>query len=257
MIIATFNVNSVRSRYLNLIEFLNNKNPDVVLLQEIKCQKEQFPFMELEDLGYNIKVKGQKSYNGVAVLSKYSIDDYSDALPTFIEDENARYIEAFINGYRIVNIYSPNGNPIDSPKFDYKIKWLEKFTEHIKNLLKLDEPLIIGGDYNVAHTDREIYDPKQYKDNAIAHPKAREIFNSILNLGLTDAYRAINPDKEDAYTWFGYRGAGFLKHHGLLLDYFLLSPNAADNLINAEIDLETRAKDKPSDHAPLIIEMKG
>ena len=257
MIIATFNVNSVRAHLPNILEWIKDFSPDVILMQEIKCETDVFPYMEFEDMGYNVKVFGQKTYNGVAILSKFSIEDVIFGLPTFPNDTQARYIEAVIDGHvRVASVYAPNGNPVPSEKFEYKKEWMKYFYEHVKSLLNNDEELILGGDFNVALTDREIYNPKAFEDDAITQPESRQAMQKLFDLGLSDGYRLLNPDNDKAYTYFGYRGGCFQKGFGILLDYFLLNTKAKKNLTNAGIDLSPRGKEKPSDHTPLWIEVK-
>ena len=257
MIIATFNVNSVRAHLENILNWIDNENPDVILMQEIKCQNEQFPYSFFEDRGYNIKVYGQKSYNGVAILSRFSIEDVVFGLPTYEEDTSARYIEALIDGrIRVASVYAPNGNPVPSEKFEYKIYWMEKFKEYLSTLLQNDEPIILGGDYNVALTDREIYNPSAFVDDAIAQPESRQAMNKLFNLGFNDTYRIFYPNEDKAYTYYGYRGGCFQKRYGILLDYFLTNDKAKDLITNAGIDITPRGNEKPSDHTPLWIEVK-
>ena len=257
MIIATFNVNSVRAHLLNILNWIKEFSPDVILMQEIKCENHAFPYMEFEDAGYNVKVFGQKSYNGVAILSRPSIEDVTTSLPTFPEDKSARYIEAVIDGHiRIASVYAPNGNPVPSEKFEYKKEWMNRFHDHIKTLLNNDEPLIFGGDFNVALTDREIYNPKAFEDDAITQPESRQGMKNLFDLGLTDTYRIFNPNNDKAYTYFGYRGGCFQKGYGILLDYFLINDKAKSIVTGAGIDLSPRGKEKSSDHTPLWIEVK-
>ncbi|MBP3615778.1 MAG: exodeoxyribonuclease III [Alphaproteobacteria bacterium] len=258
MIIATFNVNSVRAHIQNILDWIDEFSPDVILMQEIKCETDVFPYMEFEDKGYNVKAFGQKSYNGVAILSRFSIEDVTTGLPTFPSDTSARYIEAVIDGHiRIASVYAPNGNPVPSEKFEYKKEWMEHFIEHIKSLMNNDEELIIGGDFNVALTDREIYNPKAFEDDAITQPESREGMKKLFDLGLIDSYRIFNPDNDKAYSYFGYRGGCFQKGYGILLDYFLINEKAKSIITNAGIDTSPRGREKPSDHTPLWIEVKG
>lgn len=257
MKIATFNVNSVRAHAQNILDWIHNFSPDVILMQEIKCQNNAFPYSVFEDEGFNIKILGQKSYNGVAILSKYSIEDIVYGLPTFKEDDNARYIEAVVDGrYKVASIYAPNGNPIGTSKFDYKLEWMKHFQTYIKTLLNNDEALFLGGDFNVALTDKEIYNPKAFIDDAIAQPESRNAMNDLFSLGFVDAYRLFYPDNDKAYTYFGYRGNCFLKGYGILIDYFLVNEKAKSFIIDAGIDTTPRGNLKPSDHAPLWIEVK-
>jgi exodeoxyribonuclease-3 len=258
MIIATFNVNSVRAHIQNILDWIDEFSPDVIVMQEIKCETDVFPYMEFEDKGYNVKAFGQKSYNGVAILSRFSIEDVTTGLPTFPSDTNARYIEAVIDGHiRIASVYAPNGNPVPSEKFEYKKEWMEHFIEHIKSLMNNDEELIIGGDFNVALTDREIYNPKAFEDDAITQPESREGMKKLFDLGLIDSYRIFNPDNDKAYSYFGYRGGCFQKGYGILLDYFLINEKVKSIITNAGIDTSPRGREKPSDHTPLWIEVKG
>ncbi|MDE6223851.1 MAG: exodeoxyribonuclease III [Alphaproteobacteria bacterium] len=257
MIIATFNVNSVRAHLENILNWIKNESPDVILMQEIKCQNEQFPYEFFENEGYNIKVYGQKAYNGVAILSRYSIEDVVTGLPTYKEDSSARYIEALIDGrLRVASVYAPNGNPVPSEKFSYKLLWMERFKEHLQTLLKNDEPIILGGDFNVALTDREIYNPLAFVDDAIAQPESRQAMQELFDLGFNDTYRLFDPDNDKAYTYFGYRGGCFQKGYGILLDYFLTNDKAKDLITSAGISIEPRGNEKPSDHTPLWIEVK-
>ncbi len=257
MKIATFNVNSVRAHIENILNWIEEFSPDVILMQEIKCQTELFPYSVFEDVGYNVKAFGQKSYNGVAILSKYSIEDVVCGLPTFQEDDSARYIEALIDGrIRVASVYAPNGNPVPSPKFNYKLDWMVKFEAYIQSIIKNDEALILGGDFNVALTDREIYNPKAFVDDAIAQPESRRAMLSLFNLGLTDTYRLFYPENDKAYTYFGYRGNCFNKGYGILIDYFLINNKAKELVTGAGIDLSPRGKEKPSDHTPLWIELR-
>lgn len=257
MIIATFNVNSVRAHLENILNWIDSESPDVILMQEIKCINEQFPYEFFEDKGYNVKVFGQKSYNGVAILSRFSIEDVVIGLPTYSEDTSARYIEALIDGrFRVASVYAPNGNPVPSEKFEYKLYWMEKFKEYLNTLIKNDEPLFIGGDFNVALTDKEIYNPKAFENDAIAQPQSRKAMNEVFDLGFFDTYRLFYPNNEKAYTYFGYRGGCFQKGYGILLDYFLTNEKAKELITNAGIDISPRGNDKPSDHTPLWIEVK-
>ena len=257
MKIATFNVNSVRAHLENILNWIDDFSPDVILMQEIKCQTEMFPYEFFEDKGYNIKVYGQKSYNGVAILSKYYIEDVKCGLPTFTDDMNARYIEAVIDGrVKVASIYAPNGNPVPSEKFDYKLKWMDCFCEYVKQLQKQNEPLILGGDFNVALSDKEIYNPKAFVDDAIAQPESRAGMQKLFDLGLFDSYRLFHQNNDKAYTYFGYRGNCFTKGYGILLDYFLINDKAKDLIIDAGIDLTPRGQTQPSDHTPLWIEIE-
>lgn len=250
MKIATWNVNSIRARLPNVIDWLKTVSPDVALLQELKTREETFPFMELEDLGYNIAVSGQKTWNGVAILSKHSIEDVTKQLPG--ADSQARYIEAIIDGHiRVASVYAPNGNPIGTAKFTYKLEWLDHLKKHISHLLKNNEMFVLGGDYNVAPTAQDVYSEKAYEDDAIIALEAREKFKQIMALDIIDAFRKLHPDKKDAYSYWSYWRGHWKKNHGVLLDFLLLSPQAEKKLKTAGIDTKPRGQEKASDHTPV------
>lgn len=262
MRIASWNVNSVKMRIGGVLAWLREARPDVVLLQEIKCQAEAFPRLEIEDLGYNLGVVGQKAYNGVAILSKHPLSVERTALPGE-EDGQARYVEGLIEGpardggravLRVASIYLPNGNPAGSEKFSYKLAWMERLRAHVETLLALEEVLVLGGDYNVAPTDDDVYDPVGWRDDALCRPESRARFRAILHLGLTDAYRALNPAPH-AYTFWDYQQGRWSRDEGLRIDHLLLSPQAADRLLASGIDRGPRGRDKPSDHAPVWCEL--
>lgn len=254
MRVATWNVNSIRVRLNHVKEFITKKKPDVLLLQELKAQNHDIPKNELEDLGFNIIFKGQKSYNGVAILSKHPITDIKDNLYDNIQEEQARYIECWIdsspNGIRVASIYLPNGNPINSDKFDYKIEWMDKLKTRAEKLLSYEETTILGGDYNVCPHDKDASNPEMMKNDALFQPLSRNKFREILNLGYFDAWNTIN--KHSEWTYWDY-GRAFEQNKGLRIDHFLLSPKALDKLESIEIEKYFRALEKPSDHAPVII----
>lgn len=256
--IAAWNVNSIKARIARVLEYLRHAKPDIALLQETKCMDDGFPRMEIEDLGYNLAIKGQKSYNGVAILSKYPLEDVVTELPGEPADDHARYIEAFVScgktPLRVASIYLPNGNPVDSEKFPYKLAWLERLRKHAKELLKNEEVLVLGGDYNVCPTDDDVYDPEIFANDALCRTESRAGFRKILNLGFTDAFRALN-DTPHAYTFWDYQAGAWAKDHGLRIDHILLSPQAADRLQASGIDRKERGKDKASDHAPVWCEL--
>lgn len=255
MKIATFNVNSVKARLPRVLEWLDEAKPDVALLQEIKCQDEQFPRLEIEDKGYNVAVHGQKSYNGVAILSKRPIQDVARGLPGDPSDEQARYIEATVEGVRVASIYLPNGNPWPGEKFDYKLAWMGRLVRHIRDgLLPLEMPIALGGDYNVCPTDDDIYDPEGWADDALCRPESRAQFRTLVNLGLTEAWRALHREI-GVYSFWDYQAGRWQRDEGLRIDHFLLSPQAADRLVAAEIDQVPRGREKASDHTPVWCEL--
>lgn len=253
--IATWNVNSIRARLPRIIEWLHEASPDIVLLQETKVINENFPSEEIEDLGYNIAKKGQKSYNGVAILSKFSIEDVVYNLPGDQSDEQARYIEAFTKNVRVASVYVPNGNPTLTDKFDYKLAWMDRLIKYAKEKLSQEDVLVIAGDYNVCPSSLDVYDPSGWVDDALCHPETRKRFRTLLNLGFTDAFRALNSGP-GFYSFWDYTGGAWQKDFGLRIDHLLLSPEAADLLNDSGIDKNPRAKEKPSDHTPVWIQLK-
>ena len=250
MKIASWNVNSIKARLPRVIEWLEEARPDVALLQETKTEDHAFPSLEIEDLGYNIAVHGQKSYNGVAILAKSPLEDIQTGLPGFEDDDQARYIEATVSGVRVATIYLPNGNPAPGPKFDYKLEWMQHLKKRIQNLLKTEEPLVFGGDYNVCPTDDDVYDPEGWQDDALCRPESRAQFHAIVNLGLTNALRQFKTGP-GIYSFWDYQGGAWQKDHGLLIDHLLLSPQAADRLSDAGVDRTVRGREKASDHVPV------
>lgn len=254
--IATWNVNSVRPRLPHLLEWLASDHaPDVALLQETKVVDENFPTMEIEELGYNIAIHGQKTYNGVAILSKYPLEDVITALPGDETDEQARYIEAVVclpdEAVRVASVYVPNGQEVGSDKFAYKMAFYDRLHTHLKTLLTYDELMVIGGDYNVAPHPIDVYAPAQLDGTVCYHPKERDKLRALFNLGLYDAWRVQWPDKQQ-FSWWDYRGNGWGQNKGLRIDHLLLSPQATDRLRACETLDAMRGKEKASDHAPVI-----
>ena len=253
--IATWNVNSIKARLPNLLAWLKSAAPDVVLLQELKCIDDNFPRLEIEELGYNVAVHGQKTYNGVAILAKAALEDVMAGLPGDKKDTQARYLEATINGLRVASIYLPNGNPIKTEKFDYKLAWMDRLIRHAEQLLASEQPVILGGDYNVIPQDEDVYDPRAFETDALAQPESRQRFRTLLNLGFTEALRALHGEAH-LYTFWDYQGGGWQNDHGLRIDHFLLSPQAADRLEACDIDREPRGKPKASDHTPVVCRLR-
>lgn len=250
MRIVTWNVNSIKARLPVVLHWLKREMPDVLLMQELKTVDENFPALEFEELGYHVATHGQKTYNGVAILSRTAMTDIHRGLPGDPDDDQARYIEAAISGIRIASIYLPNGNPAPGEKFDYKLKWMKRLLTHAKKLLAEEAPFVLGGDFNVCPTDEDVYDPKGFADDALCRPESRAAFRTLLNLGLTDALRTYSP-KGHIYTYWDYQGGAWAKDHGLRIDHFLLSPQAADRLTGAGVDRKPRAVEKASDHTPV------
>ena len=253
MKILTLNINSIRAHAESFIDILRRGEYDTILVQELKVETTQFPHNLFDEYGYNIRVFGQKSWNGVAVFSKYSIEDVTRGMPGYA-DPNARFIECVIGGrVRVINTYMPNGDTVDSPKFPYKLEWMRAFTDYIASYIDSPEPVVIAGDFNVALTDRDIWKPANYVGIAIAAPAARDIMQSWLDAGWCDEWRTRHPDDID-YTWYGYRGGDTVgKKMGLRLDYFLTNRVAHQMVKSCEIDLEPRLADKPTDHTGLAL----
>jgi exodeoxyribonuclease III len=254
--IATWNVNSVNARLPNVLEWLRAAQPDVVLLQETKCLDAAFPREAIEDLAYNVATHGQKSYNGVAILSRRPIEDVVPGLPGDPADEQARYLEATVGGLRVASIYLPNGNPVGTDRFAYKLAWMERLRARAEALLELDEPMVLGGDYNVIPEPIDCHDPEAWADDALFQPESRRAFRALLHLGLTDAFRALHPDAARAYSFWDYQKGAFQLDHGIRIDHLLLSPLAADRLAGCTIDKEPRRRPKASDHTPVVVELR-
>jgi exodeoxyribonuclease-3 len=249
--IATWNVNSINARLANVLAWLEAASPDVVLLQEIKCQDASFPREPVEALGYAVATHGQKSYNGVAILSRLPLADVAAGLPGDPADEQARYLEATAGGIRVASIYLPNGNPVGTDKFTYKLAWMERLRAHAEGLLDSGMPVVLGGDYNVIPEPIDCHDPKAWEGDALFRPESRRAFRSLLHLGFTDAFRALHPDEARAYSFWDYQKGAFQLDHGIRIDHLLLSPAAADRLEACSIDKEPRRRPKASDHTPV------
>ncbi len=259
MRIATWNVNSVRQRLDHLLGYLKEQQPDVLCLQEIKCQDEAFPRAEIESAGYNAAVHGQKTFNGVAILSKRPVE-VTRGLPGDDQDTQSRYIEAIVptetgGVVRVASIYLPNGNPPNTDKYAYKLAWMDRLTNYTRELLKLEEPLVLAGDYNVIPEPRDARDPAAWAGDALFLPETRARFRTLLHLGLTDALRATT-DAGDLYTFWDYQAGAWQRNFGIRIDHLLLSPQAADKLQTVAIDKYMRAAEKPSDHVPIRIDLK-
>lgn len=258
MKIATFNVNSVKARLPNLLAWLKSASPDVVLLQEIKCVDDAFPRMEIEELGYNIETHGQKSYNGVAIFSKIPISVERRGLPNLEPednlDEQARYIEALVGPVRVASIYLPNGNPLGTEKFLYKLRWMDRLIAHAQSLLEHEDMVVLGGDYNVIPEDFDCYDIKDMAGDALIQPESRGKFRAIQNLGYVEAFRTLHP-KAREYSFWDYQKGRWQRDQGLRIDHFLLSPQAADKLKNCWIDKAPRGEEKASDHTPVWVDL--
>ena len=256
--IATWNVNSIKQRIDPALAWLAERHPDIVCLQETKCVDDAFPREPFEALGYNVAVHGQKTFNGVALLSKYPFDDLSNGLPGDAEDDHARFIEAVISTahgvLRVASIYLPNGNPPQTEKYSYKIGWMKRLFDYARKRLALGEPLLLGGDFNVIPTAADARNPEAWTGDALYLPRTRAEFRALMNLGLTDAVRAAS-DEPGLYTFWDYQAGAWQKNNGIRIDHMLLSPEAADTLSDVGIDRHVRSWEKPSDHVPVWVDL--
>jgi len=259
MKIASFNINGIKARLPALLDWLAEAKPDVALLQEIKSIDENFPREPIEDLGYTVETHGQKGFNGVALLSRHPVEDVVRGLPGDDADEQARWIEATICGdvtVRVCGLYLPNGNPVPGPKYDYKLAWMERLHDRARDLLAAEEPALMAGDYNIIPQEDDAARPDDWRDDALFLPASRDAYQRILNLGFTEAFRARNAAPMN-YTFWDYQAGAWQKNDGIRIDHFLLTPQAADMLVDCQIDRDTRGREKPSDHVPIWVELQG
>ncbi|HEY7669755.1 MAG TPA: exodeoxyribonuclease III [Hyphomicrobium sp.] len=258
MKIATWNINGVKARIDSALTWLRQATPDVVCLQEIKSEDQAFPASAFEDLGYNVAVHGQKGFNGVAILSKLPFDDVTKGLNSHLGDDQARFIETTISvptgALKIASIYAPNGNPIGTDKFSYKLAWLKRLEAHARALLAEEVPAVLAGDYNVIPEPQDARRPETWAGDALFQPESRAAYRRLLNGGLTDAVRLCHPDP-GVYTFWDYQAGAFQKDDGIRIDHLLLSPQAADRLTAAGVDRVTRGWEKPSDHVPVWVDL--
>jgi exodeoxyribonuclease-3 len=256
--IATWNVNSVKVRLPHLLDFLKSAQPDVLCLQEIKCLADDFPRLEVAALGYKVEALGQRAYNGVALVSKEPARDIHYGLLGDDSDDHARYIEATFGEdgaeVRVASIYLPNGNPVDTDKFSYKLAWMDRLNEHVSNLLRREISFVLAGDYNICPTDDDVYDPVAFRNDALCRIEARSRFRALLYQGLTDGYRAFHREPHK-YTYWDYQAGRWSRDEGLRIDHLLLSPQAADHAVGCDIDKSPRGKDRASDHTPIWCEL--
>lgn len=256
--IATWNVNSIKARLPLVLDWLKTSKPDIALLQETKVTNDNFPAMEIEELGYNLALNGQKTYNGVAILSKYPLDDIITVLPGEDGDDHARYIEAVATvgkeTIRVVSVYVPNGQEVGSDKYAFKMRFYDRLYAHLKMLRHFDEMLVVGGDYNVAPEPIDVHDPEQWEGNILFSLSERRKLRSLLHLGLIDGFRALNPQKVQ-YSWWDYRANAWKANHGLRIDHLLVSPQAADRLSDCLTEESWRDGEKASDHAPVSCQL--
>lgn len=258
VLIATWNVNSIKSRLDVVLRWLDEAKPDLVCLQELKCLEEAFPFQAVEDAGYSAAVLGQKTYNGVALLSRTPLEDVLKGLPGDDQDEQARYVEATVSAgggaVRVGGLYLPNGNPPDTPKYPYKLGWMERLRSHAKRRLALEEPFILAGDYNVIPDRADVKRPDAWTGDALFMPDTRAAWRKLLALGFTDALRACD-EQAGVYTFWDYQAGAWQKNNGIRIDHLLLSPQAADRLVGVRVDKHVRSWERPSDHVPVVLEL--
>ena len=255
MRIATWNVNSVRMRLPLVLAWLEDAKPDVLLLQEIKCEAESFPRFEFDAAGYRSVVVGQKSYNGVALLSREAATDVLEHLPGDESDTQARYVEATVGGVRVASLYLPNGNPVGTDKYTYKLAWMARLKAHMATLLTSEKPVVLGGDYNVIPAPEDIFEPKGWEEDALYRPETRAAWREILNLGYADAFRALHPTQKNAYSFWDYQAGAWQRDNGLRIDHFLLSPEAVDRMKACVLDKTPRGWEKASDHTVVVVEI--
>ncbi len=258
MKIVTWNINGVKARAEGVAAYLREASPDVLCLQEIKNVDEGFPCWIFEDAGYQIQTHGQKGFNGVAIASKFPLEDITRQLPGDDSDDHSRYMEATISrpggAVKIASIYLPNGNPVESPKFGYKLGWMKRLRSRAKELLDDEMPVVLAGDFNVIPEAVDAKRPAAWTGDALFQPESRSAFRGLINLGYTDALRACEPGP-GVFTFWDYQAGAFEKDNGIRIDHLLLSPQAADRLASAGVDRFTRAWEKPSDHVPVWINL--
>ncbi len=254
MKIASWNVNSVKARLGLIVDWLRVENPDFLLMQEIKCETQAFPLYEFSSLGYEVSLVGQKSYNGVAILSRNKPDIRALSLPDDETDMQARYIEIEAAGVVLVNVYVPNGNPVESEKYPYKLRWLHRLQNRLKALYAEGRAVIIGGDFNIIPEALDCFDAAAWQGDALFRPEVRALWRSFCHIGYIDAFRALHP-AEKAYSFWDYQQNAFARNAGIRIDHFLLSPEAADRLQDCKIDITPRGLTQPSDHTPIIINL--
>ena len=256
MKLVSYNLNGIRARLPRLLEWLEREKPDVVCLQELKCADEALPTADIEALGYQGVWHGQKGFNGVAILARETKPELRCVgMPGDPDDVQSRYIEAEVGGVIVASIYLPNGNPVGTEKFDYKIRWMERLREHARELLALERPVVLAGDWNVVPEDRDVFSIRATAHDAVTQPETRQVWRRIVNQGWTDALRAFHPDDPKLYTFWDYTAGCWQRDLGFRLDHLLCSPEAADRLRGAGVDRWARGEEKASDHAPTWIEL--
>lgn len=251
--VATWNINSIKARLEAVQDWLGRHQPDVLMLQEIKCTNETFPKEAFESLGYFVHVHGQPAYHGVATLTRMPAELVTTQL--LDDDTHPRFMDVAYHGLRLINIYAPNGNPLGTEKFEYKLRWLQRLYEYLQDLRRQRIPFMIAGDYNIIPTAHDARHPEQWMNDALYQPESRAMWQRLLALGLTDAYRALHPHDTDAYTFWDYQAGAWQRNNGIRIDHALLSPTLTDRLEKCWIDRTPRDGERPSDHTPLIVEI--
>ncbi len=255
--VATWNINGIKARLETVLDWLRQTEPDIAALQEIKSIDEGFPGEAFESIGYNVATHGQKSFNGVALLSKRPLEDIRRGLPGEESDVQARYIEGVVSlssgrSLRIGCLYLPNGNPTDSDKYPYKLAWMDRLITHAQDLLKYEEPLLLIGDYNVIPADEDVHDPHAWTGDALCLPQTRQRFRALKNLGFYDAFYACDR-RSGQYSFWDYQAGAWPKNNGIRIDHVMMSPHAIDLLQTASIERPQRGSEKPSDHVPVVV----
>src|ERR1700761_6962386 len=254
MKIATWNVNSIRARLDHVSMWIKEQQPDVLMMQELKA--DEFPALVFQALGYESVAVTQKAYNGVAVLSRTPIETLRTALAGDEADSHARYLEMTIAGIRMVNIYLPNGNPVRSEKFPYKLAWMDRLIKEMAEWREKGLPVLVGGDFNVIPEDIDCHKPESWMRDALFQPETRSRYRALLELGYVDAFRSLHPEEAGQFTYWDYFRQAFEKNRGIRIDHFLLSPDVAERLVSCQIDRGPRGLEKPSDHTPIFVELR-
>jgi exodeoxyribonuclease III len=252
--VATWNINSVKARLHHVLNWLETNKPDFLFLQEIKCTTDTFPADALKEVGYHSSVQGQPAYHGVATLSREPVTIKAKALPGDDSDVLARFIDVAWNDWRLINIYAPNGNPLGTEKFQYKLQWLDRLHIYLQELLNNGQKFVIGGDFNIIPEAFDSRHPEQWMHDALFQPESRRKWRALQHMGLIDAFRMLHPTDHQAYTFWDYQAGAWQQDNGIRIDHFLVSPKAADQLVSCRIDKTPRAQEKPSDHTPVIIQ---
>lgn len=258
--IASFNVNSIKMRLQNVLEWLESSNTDIILMQETKTIDENFPYLDFKKKGFEVTFCGQKSYNGVAIASKFQIEEISSKLPYYdeitVEDNQARFLHVKIKNMNVICIYLPNGNPAPGDKYEYKISWMRRLIKYTREIYEKNEPIILGGDFNVIQSEIDCYDLSKWTNDALYLEPTRKKMKELINIGFIDSFRLLHPNLKE-YSFWDYQAGAWQKDNGIRIDFFLISPEIVDRLLNAGIDKKPRGKEKPSDHTPIWIEVEN